>query len=248
MAFERNPFDILGLSTSASSRDIRRRLDDLTMQVNLELAPDGIDEPLIRSIRQALEDPIERFKAELTWLLWNDDTPQLPAMSKDADLQDHSERLAQDQRTATPTDLLLISHDLAVLDLVRFARNPTQYMALTQALNNWQQTLQSTDFWRLMEKRAEARADVRLNARALQNIREALPEHLLRRALADVGPARGDSFMWDVEFEAPVFLPSRVALEIGTEQGVAGEWKQSGFVAWSPRSGRRHFSGTVSAL
>src|SRR4051794_2664511 len=142
MPFERNPFDLLGLPTSASSRDLRRRLDDLTMQVNLELAPDGIDEPLIRSIRQTLEDPIERFRAELTWLLWNDDTPQLPAMSNDSDLLDYSERLAQDHLTATPTDHLLISHDLAVLDLERFARNPTQYGALTQALNNWQRTLQ----------------------------------------------------------------------------------------------------------
>ncbi|UTT67810.1 hypothetical protein NMQ03_10805 [Arthrobacter sp. DNA4] len=72
--------------------------------------------------------------------------------------------------------------------------------------------------------------------------------YLASRALADVGPARGDSFRWDVEFEAPVFLPSRVALEIATEQGGSGAWKRSSFVAWSPRSGRRHFSGTVSAL
>ncbi|MEW1948150.1 MaoC/PaaZ C-terminal domain-containing protein [Pseudarthrobacter sp902506025] len=72
--------------------------------------------------------------------------------------------------------------------------------------------------------------------------------YLASRALADAGPARGDSFRWDVEFEAPVFLPSRVALEIATEQGGAGAWKRSSFVAWSPRSGRRHFSGTVSAL
>ncbi len=72
--------------------------------------------------------------------------------------------------------------------------------------------------------------------------------YLASRALADVGPARGDSFIWDVDFEAPVFLPSRVALEIETEQSGSGAWKHSNFVAWSPRSGRRHFTGTVSAL
>lgn len=72
--------------------------------------------------------------------------------------------------------------------------------------------------------------------------------YLASRALADVGPARGDSFTWDVDFEAPVFLPSRVALEIGTEQSGSGAWRHSRFVAWSPRSGRRHFSGMVSAL
>jgi hypothetical protein len=51
-----------------------------------------------------------------------------------------------------------------------------------------------------------------------------------------------------VEFEAPVFLPSRVALEIATDQSGSGAWKHSTFVAWNPGSGRRHFSGMVSAL
>jgi hypothetical protein len=72
--------------------------------------------------------------------------------------------------------------------------------------------------------------------------------YLASRALADVGPARGDSFTWDVEFDAPVFLPSRVALEIATDHSGSGAWKHSSFVAWNPGSGRRHFSGTVAAL
>lgn len=72
--------------------------------------------------------------------------------------------------------------------------------------------------------------------------------YLAARALADVGPVRGDSFLWDVAFDAPVFLPCRVALEINTAQGRTGSWERSDFVAWNPRSGRRHFSGSVAAL
>ncbi|GAB5080177.1 MaoC family dehydratase [Arthrobacter sp. AD-310] len=72
--------------------------------------------------------------------------------------------------------------------------------------------------------------------------------YLASRALADVGSVRGDSFIWDVLFDAPVFLPCRVALEIGSEQGRSGAWERSGFVAWNPRSGRRYFSGAVTAL
>ncbi|MFJ5860038.1 MaoC family dehydratase [Pseudarthrobacter sp. NPDC092439] len=72
--------------------------------------------------------------------------------------------------------------------------------------------------------------------------------YLASRALADVGPARGESFVWDVTFDAPVFLPGRVALEINTAQGSTGSWERSDFVAWNPRSGRRHFSGSVAAL
>jgi acyl dehydratase len=72
--------------------------------------------------------------------------------------------------------------------------------------------------------------------------------YLASRALADVGAAKGDAFRWEVAFEAPVFLPARVALDISSVHSSAGAWKRSDYVAWNPRSGRRHFSGSVSAL
>ena len=72
--------------------------------------------------------------------------------------------------------------------------------------------------------------------------------YLASRALADVGPAKGETFMWDVTFEAPVFLPARVALDITTGQTPGEGWQRSDFVAWNPRSGRRHFSGSVTPL
>ena len=72
--------------------------------------------------------------------------------------------------------------------------------------------------------------------------------YLASRALADVGPVKGETFAWDVTFEAPVFLPGRVALEISTDQTPGGGWQRSGYVAWNPRSGRRHFSGSVTPL
>lgn len=72
--------------------------------------------------------------------------------------------------------------------------------------------------------------------------------YLASRALAEVGAAKGEAFSWDVAFEAPVFLPARVALGISTVQDPAGSWQHSGYVAWNPRSGRKHFSGTVSSL
>ncbi|HET8878239.1 MAG TPA: MaoC/PaaZ C-terminal domain-containing protein [Arthrobacter sp.] len=72
--------------------------------------------------------------------------------------------------------------------------------------------------------------------------------YLASRALADVGAAKGDAFHWDVSFEAPVFLPARVALDISTAQAEEGAWLGSTYVAWSPHSGRKHFSGSVSPL
>ncbi|MDI2033913.1 MaoC/PaaZ C-terminal domain-containing protein [Paenarthrobacter nitroguajacolicus] len=72
--------------------------------------------------------------------------------------------------------------------------------------------------------------------------------YLASRALADVGAAKSEAFTWDVGFEAPVFLPARVALDIATVQSESGTWERSEYVAWNPRSGRRHFLGAVSAL
>jgi hypothetical protein len=72
--------------------------------------------------------------------------------------------------------------------------------------------------------------------------------YLASRALADVGAAKGEAFRWEVAFEAPVFLPARVALDISTVQDGDGGWQRSDYVAWNPRSGRRHFSGSVTAL
>jgi hypothetical protein len=72
--------------------------------------------------------------------------------------------------------------------------------------------------------------------------------YLASRALADVGAVKGDSFRWDVAFEAPVFLPASVALDISSVPSPSGAWQRSEYVAWNPRSGRRHFSGSVVAL
>ncbi|MGO4190365.1 MaoC family dehydratase [Arthrobacter sp. YAF17] len=72
--------------------------------------------------------------------------------------------------------------------------------------------------------------------------------YLASRALADVGAAKGEAFSWDVSFEAPVFLPARVALDISTTQDPDGAWRRSEYVAWNPRLGRKHFSGSVVAL
>lgn len=68
------------------------------------------------------------------------------------------------------------------------------------------------------------------------------------RALAEVGPQKGDAFSWEVKFEAPVFLPARVCLNIADAVDGDGAWQKSDFVGWSASSGRRHFTGTVAGL
>lgn len=78
------------------------------------------------------------------------------------------------------------------------------------------------------------------------------------RALADVGPARGDAFSWEVEFAAPVLLPSTVSVRVAADDDAAGGGSGHGsggddsggasgfaFTAWSRK---RHLSGAVRPL
>jgi hypothetical protein len=68
------------------------------------------------------------------------------------------------------------------------------------------------------------------------------------RALAEVGPQKGDAFVWEVKFEAPVFLPARVCVNIADSADSEGAWERSDFVGWGASSGRRHFVGRVERL
>lgn len=62
------------------------------------------------------------------------------------------------------------------------------------------------------------------------------------RALADVGPAAGHCFAWDVEFAAPVYLPATVAVRVAPDgDGFA-------YAAWDPRTGKPHLTGAVHPL
>ena len=77
------------------------------------------------------------------------------------------------------------------------------------------------------------------------------------RALAALGPARGDAFTWSVEFAAPVLVPGRVAVSVerrddvdGAEAtaGDAGDSTRSGFAltVWDPKRGKLHLASTLA--
>lgn len=59
------------------------------------------------------------------------------------------------------------------------------------------------------------------------------------RALATVGPARGDAFTWTVRFVKPVLLPGTVAVR------VAPEGDGFGYAGWGERSRTLHLAGDV---
>lgn len=76
--------------------------------------------------------------------------------------------------------------------------------------------------------------------------------YLASRALATARPEGVEAFSWDIDFAAPVFLPATVALSVrgpeGTRHGGTGAGSGTEYVGWNPRSGRKHFSGSVTPL
>lgn len=75
--------------------------------------------------------------------------------------------------------------------------------------------------------------------------------YLAARALAAVGPSRGDAFIWQIDFLKPAFLPSTVAFRLGTPQ--SNEQGQAlvdpiSYQGWNLGSGKPHFSGMVAPI
>lgn len=62
------------------------------------------------------------------------------------------------------------------------------------------------------------------------------------RALATVGVARGERFVWTVEFGKPVLLPSAVTFGVTARDG------GHDYVGWDTRSSKTYFSGSVTPL
>jgi len=73
------------------------------------------------------------------------------------------------------------------------------------------------------------------------------------RALAQARPLRPEAFDWTIEFARPVLLPGTVDVSIRAADagGEAGGGATSGIVTyagWNGRTGKPHFTGTITAL
>ncbi|PWD51725.1 hypothetical protein C8046_14780 [Serinibacter arcticus] len=70
------------------------------------------------------------------------------------------------------------------------------------------------------------------------------------RALAALGPARGDAFTWSVEFAAPVLVPGRVAVGVERRDDVdssdGGSRAGYALTVWDPRRGKLHLTSTLA--
>lgn len=71
--------------------------------------------------------------------------------------------------------------------------------------------------------------------------------YLASRVLATARPEGVEAFNWDIEFGSPVFLPGTVALSVKDREAQQERFQGADYVAWNPRSARKHFSGSVTS-
>lgn len=62
------------------------------------------------------------------------------------------------------------------------------------------------------------------------------------RALADVGPAAGHTFVWTADFAKPLLLPATVAVRVASDDDGFG------YAVWQPGAGRPYLTGAVTPL
>lgn len=67
------------------------------------------------------------------------------------------------------------------------------------------------------------------------------------RVVEDIGEPKPESFTWDISFDSPIFLPATVSLHIADSLTDDGVWLGSTFTAWQAKTGRKYFSGQVTA-
>lgn len=202
--FRLNAFRVLGVSTRATERDLKKQSDKLQMmdkygdvaqtQGPLPLDPPPERETIQEAIQRARE-PEQRLIDELFWF-WPQDSrsdmrsdPALMALTQ-RDLRTAintwAGQLATDQRG-------IAAHNLAVLYLTsaidaEFIGDPSQLSDQVKALRHsywreaftqWRALLNNEGFWKSMEARITELDDPRLTVFLAQQIRATLPLTLL---------------------------------------------------------------------
>lgn len=199
-----NPFRRLGLTATASPRDVRRRIEELTVRASLGTAPELPADELSR-LRQALEDPVQRARHEIFWLHSPAEVvdPRLDVTSANGSLGTTIETLRAEAGGSQSARQAIALHDLAVLSYARFLHMGTGADP-GDALLLWASVLESKPFWEHMRERAAEAAEARLTSQVVEQIKDEIPQALLdplaARAAAQVDAEEFDAAAASVRF------------------------------------------------
>lgn len=184
-----NAFRALGLPATATARETRRVIEEFAVLSSLGrgavLGPEALSQ-----IRQTLDDPVERLRAELYWLHSPPDVvdPKID-LTSDVEVGAAVTRLQAVAGRGVTREQAIALHDLAV---VRYAHGVENGRSADEAsaLTSWADVWVSDEFWVYLAERAHQAHDARLTESFLGGLRRDLPA-------ATLGPVgdRASSFL-----------------------------------------------------
>lgn len=180
--YTRNPYWVLGLSVHATSRDIRRRFDELKIAVDLGMEP-GLTEDDLREARQGLDDPAKRIVNQWFWFLGDEVPAGYAAM-----LQGVAFRNADATRQASgPHNDGLVEalrqHDAMTAELIALQLNPSGLKGLSQLFQNAKVAGSNPRLWGFLATLGDAKDDPRIAAE-IERFRRTANDEFVARALA----------------------------------------------------------------
>ena len=173
-----NAFRLLGLPATAAPRETRRVIDELAVLSSLGRDA-ALDPEVLSQIRQTLDDPVERLRAELYWFHSPPDVvdPKIDLASEVAVGATVGRLQAIAGRGVTREQAIAL-HDLAV---VKYAHDVDSGQSVDEssALAGWTEVWASAEFWTYMAERAHEAHDARLTEAFLGELRNGLPAAVL---------------------------------------------------------------------
>lgn len=170
--YSSNSFARLGLRADADTKEVRRRIEELDVQAKLGASSFGLGADDLRQIRQQLESPSERLRAELFWL-HSTALTRVPSTSDAPGLTAAIAQLVSSASVHGSRDRPLAIHDLAVLRHAQWLQGQTESVApeslseLRLALADWAETLESPDFDSYLESRSVRLGTAKLDVAAV---------------------------------------------------------------------------------
>jgi hypothetical protein len=192
--YANNAFRISGLPVNATSRDIRRRSEQLGImaQLGTDTGTGGgvlplAERPGATAIADALErlrDPTRRLVDEFFWFWPADGNGHDEAMAAlrggDADA---AMNIWEGLSGGAGPEAAAAVHNMAVLAHVRALEDPSALASVTGlwrgAFKHWASVYASDTFWDMVQARIREMSDPRLTPATARQMREALPSVLL---------------------------------------------------------------------
>lgn len=195
-----NAYNVLGLDTSASQKDITKRSKEIInllridenseYETDLDFAAVERDENAVKEAVQRLSSPTKRIQEYFFWFDIENDTDEKALKLLQAKDVDGAIALWDSEATKETAAGYVAKKNLAVLtSLLLLEKGQKKY--LTQSIGYWKDTVLSEKFWSHFEKLYALNDEVGTSKNALDNFKEKVTD-VLSDFYTDVSQKQGD--------------------------------------------------------